>query len=143
MSHDAHQPDVDVSDGDGSEWEVLRLISQPTRAALLSDILGHPQELPSVREFDHLNPESKRSNIEYHLGELIEAGIVERVTLPKGERRRDLPSTFYGLTDEGYDVLERHGLLEERPVWKAVNRRVEKPPEIREAEALERPERLD
>lgn len=139
MSRDAHPPDaVGV---EGSEWETLRLITQPTRAALISDILGHPEELPSVREFDHLNPDVKRSNIEYHLQQLVEADLVERVTLPKGERKRDLPSTFYGLTEEGYDLLERHGLLDEQPVWKAVNRRVEKPPEVREAERMDRPAR--
>lgn len=139
MSHDTHSTDAITAEG--SEWEALRLITQPTRAALISDILGHPEELPSVREFDHLNPDVKRSNIEYHLQKLIQAGLVEKVTLTKGERKRDLPSTFYGLTDDGYDFLERHGLLEEQPVWKAVNRSVEKPPEIQEAEGMERPSR--
>ena len=141
MSRDVSQPEVNAAPPDDSEWGMLRLITQPTRAALLSDILGHPQELPSVREFDYLNPDVKRSNIEYHLGELIDAGIVEKVTLAKGKRKRDFPSTFYGLTDKGYDLLETHGLLNEQPVWKAVNQRVEKPAEIREAEQMTRPSR--
>jgi DNA-binding HxlR family transcriptional regulator len=118
-----------------------QLITQSTRAALLSDILGHPEELPSVREFEYLNPDVKRSNIEYHLQQLVDAGIIERVSLPKGQRKRDPPSTFYGLTDNGYEFLEAHGLLEEQPVWKAVNQRVEKPPEIRQAEGMDRPSR--
>ena len=110
-------------------------------SALLSDILGHPQEMPSVREFDYLNPDVKRSNIEYHLGKLVEAGLVEKLTLPTGDRKRDLPSTFYGLTEYGRSVLDEHGLLDEQPVWKAVNQRVEKPPEIRDAEEMPRPSR--
>ena len=140
MSHDAHAPDATAADADAerTEWGRLRLITQPTRASLLSDILGHPKEAPSVREFDYLNPDVKQSTIEYHLQELVEGGVVEKITLPKGERKRDLPSTFYGLTDEGYDLLERHGLLDERPVWKAVNERLEKPSEVRAAEELER-----
>lgn len=141
MAPDTNRSDANTQPTEDSEWATLRLVTQPTRAALISDILGHPEELPSIREFDYLNPDTKRSNIEYHLQQLIEGGIVEKVSLPKGERARDLPSTFYGLTDDGYDLLDRHGLLEERPVWKAVNQRVEKPPEIREAEALERPSR--
>ncbi|UTF53352.1 winged helix-turn-helix domain-containing protein [Natronosalvus rutilus] len=140
MSHDARAPDPSTADAsaESTEWDRLRLITQPTRAALLSDILGHPKESPSVREFDYRNPDVKRSTIEYHLQELVEAGVVEKITLPAGERKRDLPSTFYGLTDEGYDLLERHGLLEEQPVWKAVDERLEKPPEIRAAEELDR-----
>lgn len=59
----------------------------------------------------------------------------------KGERKRDLPSTFYGLTDEGYDLPGTHGLLDEQPVRKAVNQCVEKPAEIREAEQMARPSR--
>lgn len=141
MSHDTHQPEMDAAATDDSKWAVLRLITQPTRAALLSDILGHPDELPSVRELDYLNPDVKRSNIEYHLQQLVKAGIIEKITLSKGQRKRDLPSTFYGLTDDGYDLLETHGLLEEQPVWKAVNQRVEKPPEIRQAEQMDRPSR--
>ena len=109
---------MDTALSDDSEWGMLRLITQPTRAALLSDILGHSQELPSVRECDYLNPDVKRSNVEYHLGELIDAGIVEKVTLAKGERKRDLPSTFYGLTERGNSLLKTHGLLDEQPVWR-------------------------
>ncbi|WP_331232243.1 winged helix-turn-helix domain-containing protein [Natronorarus salvus] len=139
MSQDTRHSDTEAATDHQSEWEVLRLISQPTRAALLSDILGHPQELPSVREFDYFNPDVKRSNIEYHLNKLVEANIVEKQSLPPGERKRDLPSTFYGLTDEGWSILEKHGLTDEQPVWKAVNERVEKPPEIQEIEQMKRP----
>ena len=141
MSQDTSRSTTDTTSERDSTWEVLRLISQPTRAALLSDILGHPQEMPSVREFDYLNPDVKRSNIEYHLGKLVEAGLVEKLTLPTGDRKRDLPSTFYGLTEYGRSVLDGHGLLDEQPVWKAVNQRVEKPPEIRDAEEMPRPSR--
>ncbi len=42
---------------------------------------------------------------------LIEHGLVEERTLPKGERKRDLPWRFYGLTDVGRDLLEEMGLL--------------------------------
>lgn len=91
MSQDTSRSTTDATSERESKWEVLRLISQPTRAALLSDILGHPQEMPSVREFDHLNPDVKRSNIEYHLGKLVEPGLVEKQTLPTGKRKRDLP----------------------------------------------------
>lgn len=92
MAPDTNRSDANTQPTEGSERATLRLVTQPTRAAVISDIFGHPEELPSIREFDYLNPDTKRSNIEHHLQQLIEAGIVEKVSIPKGERALERPS---------------------------------------------------
>lgn len=120
--------------------DVLHEITTSPRPSLISDILGHPKGAPSMREFEHYNPSYKRNTIQYHLDRLVEAGVVEKVRLPAGERKRDLPSTFYRLTDEGRDLLDRHNLLEEESAWQAIYENVEKPPEIEAAEEMDRPE---
>lgn len=119
--------------------DVLHEITTAPRPSLISDILGHPKGAPSMREFEHYNPSYKRNTIQYHLDRLVEVGIVEKRTLPTGERTRDLPSTFYALTEEGRDLLARHNLLAEETAWKAIYENVEKPPEVQRAEEMDRP----
>lgn len=119
--------------------DVLHEITTSPRPSLLSDILGHPKGAPSMREFVHYNPSYKRNTIQYHLNQLIDAGVVEKIELPAGQRKRDLPSTFYRLTDDGRTLLARHNLLEEETAWAAIYENVEKPPEIEAAEAMDRP----
>lgn len=120
--------------------DVLNEITTSPRPSLISDILGHPKGSPSMREFEHYNPSYKRNTIQYHLDRLIEIGVVEKLTLPAGQRKRDLPSTFYGLTDDGRDLLARHNLLDEEVAWQAIYANVEKSPEVRAAEEMDRPE---
>ena len=120
--------------------DTLHEITTSPRPSLLADILGHPDGAPSMREFEHYNPSYKRNTIQYHLNRLVEVGVVEKVTLPAGQRKRDLPSTFYRLTDEGRTLLDHHNLLEEEIAWTAIYENVEKPPEITAAEEMDRPE---
>ena len=94
----------------------------------------------SMREFGYYNPSLKRNTIQYHLNQLVELGIVEKHKLPKGERKRDLPSTFYALSEEGRRFLDRHNLLAEETVWQEIHENVEKTPEIRKIESMPRPE---
>ena len=119
--------------------DVLHEITTSPRPSLLSDILGHPKGAPSMREFGHYNPSYKRNAIQYHLNQLIDAGVVEKIELPAGQRKRDLPSTFYRLTADGRTLLARHNLLEEEAAWEAIYENVEKPPEIEVAEKMDRP----
>lgn len=120
--------------------DTLHEITTSPRPSLISDILGHPEGAPSMREFEHYNPSYKRNTIQYHLNRLIEVGVVEKVALPPGQRKRDLPSTFYRLTDEGRALLDHHNLLEEETAWTAIYENVEKPPGIEAAEEMDRPE---
>ncbi len=52
MGHTSQPGETDGFD----TWTALKLITQDTRASLLSDIVGHPKGLPSVPELEYTNP---------------------------------------------------------------------------------------
>lgn len=120
--------------------DVLHELTKEPRPRLIYDILGHPQGMPSVREFEYYNPGLKRNAIHYHLNRLVELDVVEKRKLPTGERTRDLPSTFYALSTVGRRFLDHHNLLAEETAWRAVHENVQKTPEIERIESMPRPE---
>jgi len=100
--------------GNGTESatrDLVHFVTQQTRFSLISDILGHPQQLPSMCELEELNPSISEATVYNHIQKLINAGIVTEVALDDGERRQGYPWKFYGLTDEGREFLEQHNLL--------------------------------
>ncbi|SNZ03936.1 hypothetical protein SAMN06269185_0407 [Natronoarchaeum philippinense] len=119
----------------------LDVVTQETRFALLQDLLGHPEGLPSLKELDYVNPSKSRSTIHGHLQTLIEVGVVETVTLPDDQRSRDLPYTFYGVTEEGRAFLDRHGLLRAEETLREIYDRIERTEEIERYEQAPRPDR--
>jgi len=121
--------------------ERLNVVTQETRFALVQDLLGHPEGLPTLKELDYVNPSKSRTTIRQHLQQLIEAGIVEEVTLPTERRRNDLPYKFYGISEEGRQFLEAHDLLRAEETLRDVYARVEKTDEIERYETAPRPER--
>jgi large subunit ribosomal protein L1 len=129
MSEDDYQTEADG----------LRLILQSSRAKILQQILAHPERSLSARELEYRNPGMKPSTIQYHLRELIDGGVVEKLKVPKGERKRDLPSTFYTVTEKGRKLMERANLLDEVDVWREVYERMERTREIEEIERMLRP----
>lgn len=120
--------------------DVLHELTKEPRPQLIYDVLGHPAQMPTMREFDYYNPSLKRNTIQYHLNRLVDIGIVERRKLPKGERKRDLPSTFYALSEDGRALLDHHNLLAEESAWRAIHENVEKTAEIEKIESMARPE---
>ena len=119
----------------------LHVVTQERRYNLIADILGHPQGLPSLSELDYMNPPVERTTIQDHLQRLIEVDVVEAVEIPVGERSRDLPHVFYGLTGSGRQLLDEHGLLDEEDAWKDLYARVEKTEKIQKYEDAPRPSR--
>ncbi|QIO25098.1 MarR family transcriptional regulator [Haloarcula sp. JP-L23] len=100
--------------GNGTESATrdrVHFVTQQTRFSLISDILGHPQQLPSMCELEELNPSISEATVYNHIQKLIDAGIVTEVALDNGEHRQGYPWKFYGLTDEGREFLEEHNLL--------------------------------
>lgn len=120
--------------------ERLRVITQETRFVLLQNIIGHPHQLPSLAELEHVNPSKARSTIVEHLEELIEAGIVERVEYEPNKSENDLPHVFFGLTEEGEDFLEAHRLFRAKETLRHFYDAVTKPEEIERYETAPRPE---
>ncbi|EMA29297.1 putative transcriptional regulator [Halobiforma nitratireducens JCM 10879] len=95
----------------GDRRNLLNVATQETRFEIIQNIVGHPEQLPSLKELDYFIPDTRKSTIRNHLDKLEDAGIVTPVKLPEEERSRDLPRVFYGLTRNGRDVLEEAGLL--------------------------------
>ena len=120
--------------------ERLNVVTQETRFSLLQDILGHPSELPTLKELDYVNPSKSQTTIRQHLQRLVDAGIVEEVLLPEDRRRNDLPYKFYGLSEFGRKFLEEHKLLRAEETLREIYDRVEKTAQIERYENAPRPE---
>jgi len=116
------------------------ILSRKTRFILLQNILGHPQQLPSFNELAMVNPSKSESTVHTHLKVLRDHGVVKAVQLPKGERRRDLPHTFYGLTGAGRVFLDRHNVLRAEETFQTIYEHIEKPDELLKYENAPRPE---
>lgn len=138
---ESYSPDaIEGSRGPGFDaWRALRLVTQETRASLVADVVGHPEGSITVAELDYLNPGVGRSAIVEHLGKLVDAGVLAKAELPPGERSRDLPYTFYSLTDDARALFDRNDVFD-REVWRAQYAKVEKTDEVERIEAMERPD---
>jgi DNA-binding transcriptional ArsR family regulator len=108
-------------------------------SVLVQNILSHPEQLPTLKELDYVNPSKSKSTIREHLETLAENNIVEIVTLPKENRSRDLPHTFYGLTDEGRELLEKFDLLGAEETLGTMYEMLETTPEIEKYASAPRP----
>jgi len=121
--------------------ERLNVVTQETRFALLQDILGHPSELPTLKEFDYVNPSKSQTTIRQHLQQLVDAGVIEEVLLPEDRRKNDRPYKFYGISESGRQFLEEHKLLRAQDTLREIYDRVEKTEDIKRYETAPRPER--
>lgn len=75
------------------------------------NMLAHPEGAPSLKELDYLHPDKGKTTIVEHLDKLIEWGLVDKLVIPKGERSRSLPSTFYRVSDIGREFLDQYGMV--------------------------------
>jgi len=135
---------MSTSDHPPSELESVRkrlnIVTQETRFALLQDILGHPSELPTLKELDYVNPSKSQTTIRQHLQQLVDAGIVKEVLLPDDRRQNDLPYKFYGISESGRQFLEEHKLYRAQDTLQEIYGRVEKTKDIKRYETAPRPE---
>lgn len=134
---------TDVGTPEGADTrELVRFVTQETRFALLSNILQHPEQLPSMYELEQLNPSVSEATVYKHVQKLIDAGIVEEVTLPDDRRQQGYPWKFYGLTDEGRSLLERHNLLAAEETLQRIYETIsDKPEKMVKYENAPRPDR--
>ena len=119
-------------------WTALQKATDRKRANLIPDIVGHPEDAPSVKELDYMNPSLEADAIRRHLKTLREVGVVEELVVEPGDRVRGYPYKFYALTDEARELFDRNDLFPE-DAWKRQYDRVRKTGEIRELEAMPRP----
>lgn len=123
-----------------SRREMLDIATQKTRFTLIQGIVSHPKELPSLRELELMNPSLARTTIHEHLQKLVDVGVVEQVETPETGNDPNRPSRFYGLTDEGRDVLEGTGLFDAADTLKHYYDSLEKTEEHERHESAPRPE---
>jgi len=121
--------------------ELVHFVTQQTRFSLISDILGHPQQLPSMYELEELNPSVSDATVYKHIQKLIDAGVVKEVALDDGQRRQGYPWKFYGLTDDGREFLEAHNLLAAEETLQEIYQTIsDKPEKMVKYENATRPE---
>lgn len=133
-----------ISDEAPSDLDTVRkrlnVVTQETRFVLLQDILGHPAELPTLKELDYVNPSKSQTTIRQHLQQLVDAGVVEEVLLPEDRRQNDLPYKFYGLSEDGREFLTEHGLLRAEETLTEIYNTIEKTETIQRYETAPRPD---
>ncbi|RLM53470.1 MarR family transcriptional regulator [Halobellus sp. Atlit-31R] len=96
---------------DTTSRELVHFITQQTWFSLISNILQHPDQLPSMYELEELNPSVSDATVYKHIQKLIDASIVKEVALDDDQRRQGFTWKFYGLTEEGREFLDAHNLL--------------------------------
>jgi hypothetical protein len=92
--------------------ERLNVVTQETRFSLLQDILGHPSELPTLKELDYVNPSKSQTTIRQHLQQLVDAGIVEEVLYPRTAVRttcRTSSTALVGVVDSSLRSISSTG----------------------------------
>lgn len=117
---------------------VYELLSQETRHLILQTVLGHPSGLPSLGELDHFIPKSTGA-ISDQLDVLSAESVLAAYHHEPNESSRDLPATFYGLTERGVDILSEYSYLRGVPVARSVYRNTRKTARVERHESAPRP----
>ena len=133
---------TELGTGDGADnRELVHFVTQQTRFALLTNILQHPRQLPSMYELEQLNPSVSDATVYKHIQKLIEAGIVKEVALSDHQRRQGYPWKFYELTEEGRKFLKTHNLLDAEETLQRIYETIsDKPEKMVKYENAPRPE---
>ena len=121
-----------------NKWLALQKATDKKRADIIADIVGHPKGMPSVEELDYMNPDLSDDSIRRHLQTLMEVGVVEEYELPTGERLRDFPHKFYGLTTDARELFDQNNLFPEE-AWQRQYASVKKTSRIRDVQEMPRP----
>lgn len=130
MSHD-----TTPSPGD------IQFALQEVRTVLLQQILATETGLLSVAELRYRNrgeDDITEENVRYHLREMAARDIVTKQKVPNGQRVRDLPTTFFGVTEYGETILEQANLLAESELWAEMYEQMERTERIERIEQLKR-----
>ena len=121
----------------------LRYVLQPTRLRLLQQILATDWASLSPAELTFRNPDVSESTVRDHLREMTqrERPITAKLTVTDGNGRRDVPRTYYAVTEHGVDLLQSVDAYEGISLLYQLYESVERPDEIRKIEEFDhRPE---
>ncbi|WP_435156652.1 ArsR family transcriptional regulator [Haladaptatus sp. DFWS20] len=138
MSHGAGvQPNDNSNHFD--VFEVFDVITQQTRKDLITDIVGHPKGMPSMKELQYMSPDIDRTTILGHLRTLEDANVVGSVAFPEGQRPDEGPYKFYYITEQARELFDKNGIFDPA-VRQPLYAQVEKPEDVQYAEELARPQ---
>ena len=130
-----------LNDDDRPPRELIHFVTQQTRFALINNILQHPEQLPSMYEFEELNPGVSEATVYKHIQKLIDAGIVKEVALDDDQRRQGYPRKFHALTEEGREFLDDRNLLAAEDTLQQIDDTItDKPEKMVKYENAPRPE---
>lgn len=119
--------------------EVMELLGQETRHAIIQTILAHPDGLASQAELCNLQASKSRKAVTDQISRLVEAGLIAEYYYEPNESVRGEPANFYGLTVEGARTLGNLGYFEAAPMMRAVYARMRKDERIQRHENADRP----
>lgn len=139
--HTEHDADVPERDSAETRRRILHVATEDVAHDLLIDVAGHPEGAPSEKELDWTNPDASRRTIGRRLEELVDAGVLEKLSYEPGEQPDDAGSsvrTFYQFTARARELFDDVGLFDPE-VWRPVYARVEKPDDVQAAENAPRP----
>lgn len=119
------------------EMERRRFVLHETRLDVLHQLLAHPDGVLSIEELVYRNPDETEQNIRYHVDELVDRGIVEKIPVPRAQSIESPPTTFYAVTGEGIALLKAVSMYEEAAVWRSVYEQMDRTDRIEAIEALD------
>ena len=122
-----------------AQRKMHELLAQETRHHIIQTILGHPTRLPSLLELAYYSQKSESAVLD-QLDVLESHDLVTTYTLGESRGKRDLPSTFYGLTEQGLRVLGEFKYLRGVPALRVLHEETVKTARIRRHEAAPRPD---
>lgn len=120
---------------------VLHAATEAVAHEILIDVAGHPEGAPSGKELNWMNTDVSRRTITRRLDDLVDAGVLSRLTYEQDELPVGAESTvrtFYRITDSARKLFDEVGMFDPA-VWRPVYARVEKSEDIKAAEAVPRP----
>jgi DNA-binding Lrp family transcriptional regulator len=141
VTTDMSETDTGAADAGpfAEQQRLFKLLSQDTRHLIIQELLGHPAHLMSLAELEYMTGKSQAA-IKDQLERLIDAGLLSQYTYEPSEEKRDLPSQFYGFTEQGVEVLHDYKYLRGLPVARALYENTRKTEKIERHESAPRPE---
>lgn len=131
--------DVDDAAPYETQRTVQRYLSQETRHNILQVILGHPEHLVSVTEFDYYISKS-RSTVSEQLEDLASHEILGQYHHEPNAEVRDIPADFWGLTAFGVSLLEEYNYLRGLPIMRVAHDATHKTETVQRHEDAPRPD---
>lgn len=127
------------SDGTAFGYEraaKIQLITQDTRFSIITQIVAHPQGLPSLVELDTKLDEHK-STLYEHLQKLSDSDVVTRYEHTDEDYPQNAPRVFYGMTPTGYSIVRDSTAFDD---ISTLRDQYEPPTELQEYDTVPRPD---